>query len=78
MRIFSGKDEWNYSVKVKNFYGDETFFTILDETFFQADENLKMKMKAFKLFKCEMKIDENFSKCRWNFLFKCDELFLKD
>ena len=51
-------------MKVKNFYGDETFFTILDETFFQADENLKMKMKAFKLFKCEMKIfqsvDETF------------------
>ena len=33
-------------MKVKIFYGDETFFTILDETFFQADENLKMKMKA--------------------------------
>jgi len=51
-------------MKVKNFYGDETFFTILDETFFQADENLKMKMKAFKLFKCELKIfqsgDETF------------------
>jgi len=51
-------------MKVKIFYGDETFFTILDETFFQADENLKMKMKAFKLFKCEMKIfqsvDETF------------------
>ena len=43
-------------MKVKIFYGDETFF--------QADENLKMKMKAFKLFKCEMKIfqsvDETF------------------
>ena len=48
---FSGKDDWNYSMKAKNFYRDETFFTILDETFFQADENLKMKMKAFKLFK---------------------------
>ena len=51
-------------MKVKIFYGDETFITILDETFFQADENLKMKMKAFKLFKCEMKIfqsvDETF------------------
>ena len=42
-------------MKVKLFYGDETFFTILDETF-QADENLKMKMKTFKLFKCKMKI----------------------
>ena len=51
-------------MKVKLFYGVETFFTILDETFFQADENLKMKMKAFKLFKCVMKIfqsvDETF------------------